>query len=282
MEAIFLNHILKMDTKNLENVKIRLLTVPSNDKTNNPLEQYKSDPSSIIDGWFLWKQEKQGNPFKEGQVGIGLLDLYNDKWLLVTVKKITKDLNLNRSGVNYCAEDVTEYKKYCGRIIIKYHRTSQQGCRKAAGLINKLEVLEILSTQYEGDEFPGYENVTITWEKLKTIIDRQKKDWISNLKNQKGIYLITDTSNGRHYVGSASGEDMLLQRWSNYIKNGHGGNKELIQIVRECGFEYIQKYFQYSILENFNKNTPVEYILNREEWWKNALKSKIPFGYNAN
>jgi hypothetical protein len=225
MDAIFLNHILKMDIQNLKGAKIRFLAVPSNDKTNSPLEKYKSDPSNVTDEWFLWKQEKQGNPFKEGQVGIGLLDLYNDRWLLVTVKKITKNLNLNKAGVNYLAEDVTEYKKYCGRIIIKYHRTSQQGCRKAAGLINELEVLEILSTQYEGDEFPGHENVTITWEKLKTIIDRQKKDWVSNLKNQKGIYLITDIENGKHYVGSASGKDMLLQRWSNYIKNGHGGNQ---------------------------------------------------------
>jgi hypothetical protein len=195
MDAIFLNHILKMDIQNLEDVKIRLITVPGNDKTNDPLEEYKGDPLSVTDRWFLWKQKKQGNPFREGQVGIGLLDLHNDKWLLVTVKKITKDLNLNRSGVNYLAEDVTEYKKYCGRITIKYHRTSQQGCRKASELINELEVLEILSTQYECDEFPGYENVTITWEKLKTIIDRQKKDWVSNLKNeeprrkQRGIFV---------------------------------------------------------------------------------------------
>jgi hypothetical protein len=78
-------------------------------------------------------------------------------------------------------------KHFCFRI--KYHRTSRQGCRKATELINELEAFEILSTQYEGDDFPGYENVTITWDKLKTIIDRQKKDWVNNLKIKKAFVL---------------------------------------------------------------------------------------------
>ena len=281
MEKILLNDILQIDTQTLKNTKIRLLTVPSNDKNNNPLEIYKSNPEKVATDWLLWKQENQGRPFQKGQVGIGLLNLKNDKWLLVTIKNIVEELNINGPGISYKAEELSEYKKYFGRIVLTYHNTATQMCRIALDLIGQLEVLEILSTQYDGDDFPGYDNVTISWEKLKRIIERQKKDWVSNLKNQKGIYLITDVSNGRHYIGSASGEEMILQRWSDYIKNGHGGDAELKEVISKHGFEYVKNNFQYSILENFNRNTPKEYILERETWWKIALGSR-EYGYNRN
>lgn len=41
------------------------------------------------------------------------------------------------------------------------------------------------------------------------------------------MYLITDSSNGKKYVGSATGENMIWGRWKDYIANGNGGNIEL-------------------------------------------------------
>ena len=74
---------------------------------------------------------------------------------------------------------------------------------------------------------------------------------------------------------------MLFQRWSNYINNGHGGNKLLIEIIEKEGFDYIKQNFQYSILENYNSRVDKDKILKREVWWKKALGSKA-FGLNAN
>jgi hypothetical protein len=74
---------------------------------------------------------------------------------------------------------------------------------------------------------------------------------------------------------------MILQRWRNYVSNGHGGNKELKILVEKNGFDYIKKKFQYSILEIYKNNTSDDLIINRESWWKNALCSR-EFGYNAN
>jgi len=42
-----------------------------------------------------------------------------------------------------------------------------------------------------------------------------------------GVYLITDTRDGRQYVGKADGLENIRQRWSAYAANGHGGNVEL-------------------------------------------------------
>ena len=72
---------------------------------------------------------------------------------------------------------------------------------------------------------------------------------------------------------------MLLGRWRKYIENGHGGNKKL----KELEFDYIKKYFRYSILEIFKSTTEDSIIINRESWWKeNLLTRNEKFGYNDN
>ena len=125
-------------------------------------------------------------------------------------------------------------------------------------------------------------SAVITEKQLEIIIRQNKKDWRAALENQKAVYLITDKNNGKLYVGSATSDyGMLLQRWSNYVENGHGGNIELKKLVEEKGFDYVKKYFQYSILENYNAKIDDHIILERESWWKDTLQSR-KHGYNAN
>ncbi|MCT7850480.1 MAG: GIY-YIG nuclease family protein, partial [Lactobacillus iners] len=87
---------------------------------------------------------------------------------------------------------------------------------------------------------------------------------------------------GKLYVGSATSDnEMLLKRWKDYLETGHGGNEKLIKLVEAEGIEYIEKYFQYSILENYNAKVDDKFVLGRESWWKDVLKSE-DFGYNGN
>lgn len=84
------------------------------------------------------------------------------------------------------------------------------------------------------------------------------------------------------YVGSATSDyGMLLQRWRSYVENGHGGNRELIHLVKEKGFEHVQHNFHFAILENYNAKIDDSVILERESWWKEMLQTRI-FGYNSN
>ena len=284
MEKILLNDILNFSDSELSRTKIRLMVAPSLNKANDPLEHYQKNPEKVATEWFLYKQKAQGRPFKVGQLGIGLLNLADDNWLLVTVKSIDSEINKMDSGQHYNATEISVLKKYFGRIVVKYHNEVQQMIRNAKGLIENMEVLEILSSKYEGKDFPGYDKIILSWTELSTIIERQKKDWVVALKNQKAVYLITDTNTGKQYVGSATNDKgMLLDRWATYIDSGSGGNIRLEEIKkdRNKGLDYIQKYFQYSILENFYKNTDDRYILERESWWKDVLRTR-EFGYNAN
>lgn len=278
MNKILLNDILNIDSQDVENTRIKFNIYNGH---TDPLELYKENPEQVNTTWFLWHDSRRY--FHSGQIAICFLRVSTDTWLLTTIKRITKELDVGTDGgVGYEAEELEIYKKYFGRILVKYHNSYKAVGRTFESVINDLEVLEILNDKFTGDEFPGYENVRLTYFQLKTIIDRQLPGWISALQNQKAVYLITDTKTGKLYVGSATAQyGMLLQRWSDYVNNGHGGNEGLKEVVSTSGFDYIKENFQYSILENYNARMDDEYILKREIWWKNTLKSR-EFGLNKN
>ena len=83
-------------------------------------------------------------------------------------------------------------------------------------------------------------------------------------------------------MGSATSQTgMLLQRCSSYAADGHGGNIELRELVKQLGLDYVKENFQYSILENYNARMDDEYILKRESWWNETLCTRT-HGYNKN
>jgi hypothetical protein len=278
MNKILLNDILNISQEDIERTRIKFNIYNG---YTDPLELYKENPEQVNTTWFLWHDSRRY--FHSGQIAICFLRITTDIWLLTTVKRIIKELDVGaEGGVGYEAEEIEAYRKYFGRLLVKYHNTNKAMGRTFESVMNDLEVLEILNDKFTGDEFPGYENVRLTYSQLKTIIDRQLPGWIPALQNQKAVYLITDTKTGKLYVGSATAQyGMLLQRWSDYVSNGHGGNEGLKEIVLTCGFDYVKNNFQYSILENYNARMDDNYILQRETWWKNTLKSR-EFGLNKN
>lgn len=272
MAEICLNDLLNISEYEFENVKVRF---NQDNGTENPMEVYKSNPEVVNTRWFLWRSTQK--LFKVGEIAICLLKLDIDMWLLTTVKKITKDLDVI-NGVNYEAEELPRYSAYYGRVIVRYHKHEQSSIRKYKGICEDLVVQQILPSAFDGEEFPGYDNVRLSYNELSAIITLGKKDWITALGNQKAVYLITDKSNGKLYVGSATSDNgMLLKRWSDYVYSGHGGNEKL----KELDFDYIKRNFQYSILENYNAKVDDHIILERETWWKETLHSR-KYGYNNN
>ncbi|XMB85486.1 GIY-YIG nuclease family protein [Mycoplasmatota bacterium WC44] len=271
---LYLNDLIRIE--DLSSVKIKF---NRNAGDTNPIELYAKSPEVINTEWLFWRTEQRH--FNVGETAICLVRMQGHFWLLTTIKKVVKELGVTK-GINYEGDELQEYASLYGRTIIKFHKTFQRGVRYAEGLIDELEVVQILPAVYEGDDFPGYDKVRLPYNTLKTIIDRNKRDWVSALENQKAVYLIRDSKTGKLYVGSATGENgMLLQRWKNYVHNGHGGNKDLVKIVDEKGFDYVKDNFVYSILENYNSRVDKKSILERESWWKETLGTRT-FGYNKN
>lgn len=97
--------------------------------------------------------------------------------------------------------------------------------------------------------------------------------WRTALSSVVGIYLITDTRDGRQYVGKADGAENISQRWGVYASNGHGGNVEL------RGLE--PSTFRYSLLRVFDPSTPTRTIDESEGHFKRALDTRN-HGLNRN
>lgn len=76
----------------------------------------------------------------------------------------------------------------------------------------------------------------------------------------QGIYLITDSSNGKKYVGKADGAEGILGRWKVYASDGHGGNhvlREPAEVSVGSGGAKTDhaRHFVFSVLRVFGPST---------------------------
>jgi|SRR6267378_6505670 len=217
-----------------------------------------------------WQEWQNNRNFRCDHV-LSLIDLGYGNWLFVGVYKILKYKSLADGSFKYSTKLLTKQEDLIGRIIVHHKRTRNSYIWHTPKII--LPIMEIRGEKMTVGEFPGYNSVVISHSTLKTITEQKISSWHGALANIKGIYLITDTSTGKHYVGKASGNSGIWQRWCSYAKNGHGGNKELKNILKKNGEEHIGK-FQYSILEIADTHASDLDILARESYWMNALKSR--------
>ena len=253
---------------NLDSYKVHLAT----GKEHPPIDAF-------FEGNFKEWQENQKNRNFTREYVIGLIELKKHKWLFAGVYKVL-GYKKRKGRIYYSTELVENQKDLTGRIIVHHERKSRPSYLIGHPDGGEFYVSAITETKLSVQEFPGYNSVIIDYRTLKIVIDNEIESWEGALSNVKGVYLITNTATGDLYVGSAVGEDGIWQRWEMYAKNGHGGNKELRQLLKQEPPEYLYN-FQYAILEISDSHASDEYVLERELYWKNVLKSK-EFGLNAN
>ena len=122
--------------------------------------------------------------------------------------------------------------------------------------------------------FPGFDRLVLDYAQLQAVMrEHRYASWRTALSSVVGVYLITDTRDGRQYVGKADGLENILQRWSSYAANGHGGNVELRTITPDS--------FYFSLLRVFDPATPTHLINQAESHFKTALDT-IKHGLNRN
>lgn len=136
----------------------------------------------------------------------------------------------------------------------------------------KYPVLEIADSRPIA--FPGFDQLILSYERLQAVMREQRYlAWRTALSSVMGVYLITDTRTGRHYVGKADGLESISQRWRVYAANGNGGNRELIGLDPSA--------FRFSLLRVFDPATPKHVVDAAEGHFKDALDSRA-HGLNAN
>lgn len=122
--------------------------------------------------------------------------------------------------------------------------------------------------------FPGFDWLFLEYSQLQALMSEHRyASWRTALAPVAGVYLITDTCDGRQYIGKADGVETICQRWKAYATNGHGGNVEL------RGLDPTK--FRFSILRVFDPSTPAQIINSAETHFKIALDTRR-HGLNRN
>ncbi|MCD5341741.1 GIY-YIG nuclease family protein [Arthrobacter sp. AK04] len=137
--------------------------------------------------------------------------------------------------------------------------------------------------------FPGFDGVLLSYHQLREMVDDPRyADWRIALSEVQGIYLITDSSNGKQYVGKADGAERILGRWTAYARDGHGGNVALRELAQQsalgerAGMKTDHaRHFVFSLLRVFGPSTPSSEVNSAESHYKAALMTR-QFGLNRN
>ncbi len=280
---INLHELLNIKEEDFCNYKVHFAT-GSNDK-KAPYNAF------LIDGFKEWQECQTNKNFGRDYI-LSLIYYDKDIWMFGGIYKVlpVQPIPISRdngwTGWKYETELTDCATDYIGRVFFRFKKEFRASYPvleldpKNGEPIAKMPLSHILDKRVALTDFLGFDRVNIDYKTLKHIVSDNIISWKSALTNVKGIYLVLDTLSGKQYVGSAYGDECIWQRWSNYAKDGHGGNVELKELLKVNGEDY--KYnFKYSILEVCNMNLGNEYIIARETHWKEVLMTR-KFGFNKN
>jgi len=280
MNKFKLNDLFHLTEDEMRKYKIHLAAYNGYE---HPLDVFARDREE----WKGWNEWRGGKDDFNREFILGLIPDYHraDKFVFGGVFKVIERYDdWQKTEVGYKVELTKQFDSLIGRLVVGFSR--YQGLRGRAFLlenfIESMSISEILENPYEGEVFPGYDNVKIDFSSLELLVRNQKTDWRVALENVKGVYLIVDKCNGKKYVGSAYGDFGIWSRWCTYINTGHGYNDELVELIGKNGIDYARKNFQFAILELRSIKTDDDTIINRESFWKEVLLTRGDFGYNKN
>jgi hypothetical protein len=173
------------------------------------------------------------------------------------------------------------------RLVVEWDTPRSWHRSAASASAARMPVLEIADR--DKVQFPGFDGVLLSYHQLRDMVeDPRYADWRAALSEVQGIYLITDSTNGKQYVGKAEGAERILGRWTAYASDGHGGNVALRELAHESAAGEgtrtrtdHARHFVFSLLRVFGPSTPSTEVNSAESHYKAALMTR-KFGLNRN
>ena len=260
---------------------------PKNSKLHFAITNGKENPLDVYyQGDFQeWQRQQLKRNFDRKYVVSFIAMPTPNLWLFAGVH--LSDIPTQREDcIYYPLVEIQETKELDGRLIISFDKKNvdnkfvRQSYLLTENWVEKLNVAEVLAQALDFAKFPSFKSVHISFSQLKTIVKKSLSDWQSALSSVAGVYLIADKNSGKLYVGSATGEGGIWQRWAEYATNLHGNNRQLIELKKQFGDVPFENFY-FSILEIADTHSSENEILVRESHWKNVLLTR-QFGYNDN
>lgn len=179
-----------------------------------------------------------------------------------------EDAEVQNTVVQFTFEPVPLHPEWRGKLVIEFSPPERAWFRWMDR--SAFPVKAILEESAFSPAPPDWHEVDLSLAQLAVL----PASWRSRLAEWRGIYLIFDQADGKSYVGSAYGRDNLLGRWLAYVRDGHGGNRDLRGRNAEG--------FRFTILERLAPDLPADEVIAKENSWKLRLHTRGPFGLNAN
>jgi hypothetical protein len=160
-------------------------------------------------------------------------------------------------------------------------RRARQGAINWHQRLSNKPVLELLPGGRRLPVFDDYLEFTLAYRRLRELFQHQDahRDWRSALEAVAGVYLILAETTGHQYVGSAYGAAGVWGRWEQYAKTGHGGNKQLVDLLGKDA-DYLER-FRFSLLQVLTKTLTRDEVIKRERLYKEKLGTRAT-GLNLN
>lgn len=242
----------------------------------------KVDPlTEFLEGRFEpWQELQTRKNFNRAQV-LALIAMPEPaQWLFAGLFDSQGCTRARNGDFRYRLRRRRQSQDLIGRLVATFPRPGRQSYLLAENWTDDIRMAQIRGERLSVAEFPGYTKVCLPRQTLDTIVRQEISSWKSALSSVGGVYLITDTKTGKQYVGSATGIGGIWGRWCEYSSCGHGGNRDLRQLLATEGSKHAMG-FQFAILETADSKTGPEEILKREIHWKNVLQTRY-HGLNAN
>ena len=259
-----LQDILNLKTDLFKNAKVKLVRHKDNRKEYRDLIK---DKSELLE----YQREQSKEVFKDCDYIISFIGQEGTKSLLFGIFKVN---GIEKTGESnfYNLEKVQGFEYLVDRVVIDWGSSA----RKWHQWYHKQpkEVVQILPKGYLGS-FPGLLNFVLEFDELQKLVQNPdaNQDWKNHLSAVNGIYMILDAKTGNQYIGSACGEGGIWQRWNDYARTFHGGNKELITLCEaEPGYH---KNFRYSVLQSLPSNITRKEIVAIEYLYMQKLGTRV-------
>lgn len=241
---------------------------------DNPLRVYFEGK---FDEWQSWQNKRNfGKPFV-----VSLIQLpERNRWLYVGTYAVKGDEWVEaQKEYRYAMEPVPACSDLGGRLVVGFARPGRASYLLGESFGEQMTVHELRPERMHLEEFPGFKKVDLEWPDLEIIIRQNATSWRTALSNVAGVYLVSDPTDGKLYVGSATGEGGIWARWCQYV-DGHANNVELLKLISALGRDRARA-FRFSILEIADVHASRDEIVERESHWKRVLLTRS-HGYNAN
>ncbi len=169
----------------------------------------------------------------------------------------------------YKLEKIEAFNDLSGRLVIDWGAATLSWHQ----WLKEKDVIEILPKGFVR-HFPGYLDFVLDYQEMCKILatPEANREWHQKLEAVAGIYLILDSKTGKQYIGSAYGAEGILGRWNSYVKNGHGGNTQLIKLL-ESEKDY-SKHFRFTILRTLSKSMTKREVIEVENLYMKKLGTR--------